>query len=314
MVIAILLIAWGLTGFYRVNTGEQGIVLRFGQWVNQSNPALPGLHWHLPFPIETAITPSVTEIRRIEIGYRSAGTRGTSVRDVKEESLMLTGDQNIIDIEFTVLWRIKNAGQFLFNIRDPETTVKAVAESAMREIIGQTDIQPALTEKRQEIATDTKVLIQDILDEYEAGILIQEVNLQDVQPPQPVIDAFDDVQRAQQDQDRLRNEAEAYRNKILPEARGEAQRMIQGAEAYRERLLNEADGEAQRFLSVYTAYLQQPEVTKRRMYLETLQKVLGSTDKVILDESVGGAIPYLPLDQLRSGTAGQRVQTPQPQQ
>ena len=172
----------------------------------------------------------------------------------------------------------------------------------MREIIGQNDLQPALTEARGDVEFKTKNLLQEILTEYEAGIEITELKLQDVQPPPPVIDAFDDVQRSLQDRDRMRNEADAYRNDILPRARGEAQRMIQEASAYKERLVNEADGEAQRFLSVYQAYLQNPEVTKRRMYLETLQKVLSETDKVILDENTGGAIPYLPLNELRRNT------------
>jgi membrane protease subunit HflK len=239
-------------------------------------------------------------INSIDIGFlRVTRGEGASTRDVEEESLMLTGDQNIIDIKFTVQWKISDAGKFLFRIRDPEATVKIAAESAMREVIGQTDLQPALTEQRGEVEFKTKRLLQDILTEYEAGIEITELKLQDVQPPPPVIDAFDDVQRSLQDRDRLRNEADAYRNDILPRARGEAQRMIQGAQAYKERLENEADGEAKRFLSVYEAYLENPEVTKRRMYLETLQKVFSQTDKVILDKGAGGIIPYLPLQELR---------------
>ena len=213
---------------------------------------------------------------------------------------MLTGDQNIIDIDFTVLWKIADAGRYLFNIRNPDATVKATAESAMREIIARTDIQPALTEGRQDIEQKTRERMQIILESYEAGIEITQVQLQQVQPPQPVLDAFDDVQRSLQDRDRLRNEADAYRNDILPRARGEAQRMIQGAQAYRERLINEADGEAQRFISVFTAYKQNPEVTRRRMYLETMQGIFSRTDTVILDnKGGGGAIPYLPLNELQ---------------
>jgi len=213
---------------------------------------------------------------------------------------MVTGDQNIIDIEFTVQWKIADAGKFLFEIRNPEGTVKIVAESAMREIIGRTDIQPALTDARQEIELKARKLLQEILDEYEAGIEITQVQLQDVKPPGPVIDSFDNVQRARQDRERLRNEADAYRNDVLPRARGEAQRMIQEAEGYRERLENEAEGEAQRFLQVYKAYTENPEVTKRRMYLETMQNLLADTDKVIMDRGVQGVVPYLPLDRLRS--------------
>jgi membrane protease subunit HflK len=302
LVIAALLFVWVITGFYRVQPDQQGVVLRFGEWVDTTEP---GLNWHIPYPIESVETPSVTEIQQIEVGFRTSGERGRNQkRDVDEESLMLTGDQNIIDIEFTVQWKIADAGQFLFNIRDPQQTTKIVAESTMREIIGQTDIQPALTEARQEIELRTRERLQVVLDEYEAGIEITQVQLQDVQPPAQVIDSFDDVQRARQDLDRLRNEAEAYRNDILPRARGEAVRQVQDAEAYKERLENEAEGEAQRFLSVYAAYKQNPQVTRRRMYLETLQEVLGRTDKVIMDSGVGGgAIPYLPLNELRRRSA-----------
>jgi membrane protease subunit HflK len=214
---------------------------------------------------------------------------------------MLTGDQNIIDIDFTVQWKIADANKFLFNIRDQEATVKIAAESAMREIIGRTDIQLALTEGRQEVESKTRVLLQRMLNDYDAGIEITQVQLQDVLPPAAVIDAFDDVQRARQDLDRLRNEADAYRNDVLPRARGEAQRMIQEAQGYREGLQNEAEGEAQRFLSVFAAYKENPEVTKRRMYLETMENVLSDIDKVILDKGQG-AVPYLPLNELRRRT------------
>jgi membrane protease subunit HflK len=293
---------WLFSGFYRVQPDQQGVVLLFGEWVRTTES---GLNWHIPYPIETVERPSVTSIRQIDVGYRTSESRDRGTKqDIEEESLMLTGDQNIIDIEFAVQWKVSDPVQFLFNIRDPAQTVKIVAESAMREIIGQTDIQPALTEARQDIEIDARNLLQGILNEYEAGIEITQVQLQDVQPPTQVIDAFDDVQRARQDLDRLRNQADAYRNDILPRARGEAQKVIQGAEAYKERLLNEADGEAQHFLSVYTAYKQNPEVTKRRMYLETIQKVMSASDKVILDKGAlggSGAVPYLPLNELRGG-------------
>jgi len=290
---------WLFTGLYRVQTNEQGVVLRFGQWVQTTQP---GLNWHLPWPIETALTPSVTSVQQIDIGFVAAGNGArSSRRDIEDESLMLTGDQNIIDIDFTVQWKIADAGQYLFNIRDPEQTVKIAAESAMREIIGRTDIQPALTEARGTVESEARTLLQATLDEYQAGIQITELVLQDVQPPQAVIDAFNDVLRAQQDRDRQRNEADRYRNDILPRARGDALRIVQEAEAYKEQLENQAEGEAQRFLSVYNAYKQNPDVTRRRMYLETLQGVLSDTDKVILDgqQGAGGAIPYLPLNELR---------------
>lgn len=298
LIVVALLVIWGLTGFYRVQPDEQGVELRFGKWVKTTQP---GLNWHLPYPIETVETPSVERINAIDIGFRSIGgdRSRTQVRDIAEESLMVTGDQNIIDIDFTVQWKIADAAKYLFQIRDPDQTIKIAAESSMREIIGRTDIQPALTEARQEIETKTRTLLQSILNEYDAGVEITQVQLQNVAPPGAVIDAFDDVQRARQDLDRLRNEADAYRNDVLPRARGEAQRMIQEAQGYREKLKNEAEGEAQRFIQVYDAYKQNPEVATRRMYLETMQKVLSSNDKVILDKGSQGAVPYLPLDQLR---------------
>ena len=301
VVALVLIVLWALSGFYRVEPDQQGVVLRFGKWVNTT---APGLNWHLPYPIESVLTPSVEAINSIDIGFRAAAgaasNRSTSSRrDVSEESLMLTGDQNIIDIDFTVLWKISDAGQYLFNIREPEATVKIAAESAMREIIGRTDIQPALTEARGDVQTKARALLQSILDEYESGIEITQIQLQEMQPPAPVIDAFNDVQRAQQDRDRLRNEADAYRNDILPRARGEAQRLIQEANAYKERLSNEAQGEAQRFLQVYEAYLQAPDLTKRRMYLETFEDIYRETDKVLLGKGTEGIVPYLPLNELQ---------------
>ncbi len=302
MAVVAILILWGLTGFYRVQTNEQGVVMQFGKWVRTTEP---GLNWHIPYPVESVLLPGVTDVHQIDIGYRVIGadTGRSQHRDVPEESLMLTGDQNIIDIDFTVQWKIADAGKYLFKIRDPQDTVKIAAESAMREIIGRTDIQPALTEARGEVESKTRALLQSTLDEYEAGIEITGLILQDVKPPGPVIDSFDDVQRARQDRDRTRNEAEAYRNDILPRARGAAQRIVQNAQAYRERLIQEAEGEADRFLSVFEAYKENPEVARQRMYLETLQKVLGSSDKVILDgDAAGGIVPYLPLNELRSST------------
>ena len=299
LVIAIIFGVWMFSGFYKVQPDQQGVVLLFGKWVRTTEP---GLNWHWPYPIETVERPSVEKISSIDVGFQALATGNRAgKRDIEEESLMLTGDQNIIDIDFTVQWKISDPGKFLFEIRDPEATVKLAAESAMREVIGRTDIQPALTEARGEVEAKSKRLLQEILTEYQAGIEITELKLQDVQPPPAVIDAFDDVQRSLQDRDRLRNEADAYRNDILPRSRGEAQRVIQEAAAYKERLLNEADGEAQRFLSVYEAYRDNPDVTRRRMYLETMQNVFAASDKVILDKSAGGAVPYLPLNELRRG-------------
>ena len=301
LVIVGALAIWSVSGFYRVLPDQQGVELKFGKWDGQITT--PGLNWNLPYPLGQTFTPAVERINSIEIGFQSINGRS---RDVAEESLMLTGDQNIIDIDFSVQWRIANAGEYLFNLRDPEATVKIAAESAMREVIGQTDIQPALTEARSDVEQRTRTLLQNLLNSYVTGILVTEVKLQNVQPPQQVIDAFNDVQRALQDRDRQRNEAEAYRNDILPRARGEAQRMLQEAEAYREQVINEAEGEAERFLEVYSAFRQSPDVTRQRIYIETMQEVLSRTDKILLGEGAGGngAVQYLPLDQLRNRRSG----------
>ena len=307
-ILFVVFILWMASGLYRVQPGEQGVELMFGKWSNQGSLSQPGLHWLVPYPIGSVETPQVEQVRQIDVGFRSRGTTAgrTGARsDVAEESLMLTGDQNIIDIDFTVQWRIGNAGEYLFNIRDPEDTVKLAAESAMREIMGRTDIQRALSTEKQVLASKTRETLQQILDEFQSGIVITGINLQDVQPPAQVADAFEDVQRARQDRETKINQANAYRNRLIPEARGEATKMIQGAEAYRERLTKEAEGEAQRFLQVYQSYKQNPDVTRRRMYLETVQKVLEGTDKVIMDNSGTGVVPYLPLDRLgRRGSDG----------
>ena len=274
----------------------------FGEWKADPQTTGPGLHWNYPWPVGEALTPSVETINSIEIGYNSVGQgRGGRTTDVPEESLMLTGDQNIIDIDFSVQWKIKNAGLFLFNIRDPAATVKVAAESAMREVIGQIDIQPALTEAREQVQADTHLLLQQMLDTYEAGIEITQVQLQDVQPPKAVIDAFDDVQRALQDRDRLQNEADAYRNDIIPRARGEAVQLVQNASAYREKVINEAQGDAARFLSVYREYVTAKTVTIQRMYLETMSALFKDTEKMVIDSGAEGQlnpVPYLALPEL----------------
>lgn len=299
-------VLWGLSGIYRVQPDEQGVVRRFGEYVRTEQP---GLRYHLPAPIEMVDTPKVTLVNRLEVGYRSGtDSRRPGGGDILDESLMLTGDENIIDIDFTVLWVIKDAGHYLFKIRDPGNTVKMAAESAMREVIGRTDIQPALTEARQDIEQQTKALLQTMLDEYQSGIEITQVQLQKVDPPAPVVDAFNDVQRARQDRERLRNEAEAYRNDIIPRARGEAEQLIQQASAYREQVVSLAQGDAQRFAQVLSAYNQAPEITARRMYLETMQEVLGGTNKIIIDQGKGsGVVPFLPLNELTNQI---RQQTP----
>jgi membrane protease subunit HflK len=296
-----IVVLWAVSGFYRVLPDEVGVVLRFGAY---NRTAQPGLNYHLPSPIESVLRPSVTHINRIEIGYRSTETRGGVSRQIAEEALMLTGDENIVDINFTVFWVIKDAQKYLFNIRGPEATVKSAAESAMREIIGETPIAQALAEGRGKIESETQRLLQTILDFYGAGIEVTQVQLAKVDPPEKVIDAFRDVQRALADRERLRNEAEAYRNDILPRARGDAVRIRQEAEAYRAEITARAQGDADRFLSVYHAYQAAQDVTAQRLYLETMEEILKSAKKIIIDkpaEGQSGVLPYLPLPDLLHG-------------
>ncbi len=296
----ILLVVWALSGLYRVLPDEQGVVLRFGKFVKTTQP---GLNYHIPFPVESVLTPKVTKVNRMDIGFRSERDSGFSsgaVPDVPEESLMLTGDENIVNIDFSVFWVIKDAGNFLFKIQDPQGTVKAAAETAMREVIARSEIQPILTEGRSKIEIDTQEIIQNILDEYNSGIQITQVQTQKADPPDQVIDAFRDVQAARADMERSKNEAEAYRNDVIPRARGEAQKILQAAEAYKKEVVAKAEGEASRFLSIFNEYKNAKEVTQERMYLETMEKVLADIDKVIIEKNAGsGVVPYLPLPELK---------------
>jgi len=296
---AVAVVAW-YAFFFRVNPDELGVVMQFGKFVRQEPP---GLHFRLPYPIEEVVLPKVTRQNIIEVGMRSAsgfdrGFGGT--QDVKEESLMLTGDENTVDVDFVVYWRIKDAEQYLFNIQNPDNTVKEVAESAMREVVGQSDIQPILTEARQKTEAAVHKLIQDTLDGYKAGIQIDQVTLQKVDPPSEVIDAFRDVQAARADKEKLQNEAFGYANKVVPEAKGEAERILQGAEGFKQQTVAEAQGQTARFLKVYDEYKKAPDVTRKRIFLETMERVFGGTDKIILDSKASqGVVPYLSLDQLQ---------------
>src|SRR5215472_15556222 len=300
---------WLASGFYRVLPDEVGVVLRLGAY---NRTTQPGLNYHLPAPIERVLTPSVTRVNRTEIGYRSAegpGARGAGSRQLPEEALMLTGDENIVDINFAVFWIIKDARAYLFNIRGPDATVKSAAESAMREVIGETPIAQALAEGRGKIETDTQHLLQGILDAYRAGIEVTQLQLLKVDPPAPVIDAFRDVQRALADREKLRNEAEAYRNDIIPRARGAAVAVKQEAEAYRQEIIARAQGDADRFTAVYKAFKAAQDVTLQRLYLETMEEILKNSNKVIIDRSAeggSGVLPYLPLPALghTQGQAG----------
>ena len=294
---------WAATGFYRVNPQQQGVVLRFGEWVRTT---APGLHYHIPFPIETVLTPEVTRDNRIEIGFRDVGGSSSTRRDIADESQMITGDENIVDIDFVVFWRVSDAGQYLFNLAEPDDTIKVAAEAVMREIIGRTAIQTALTEGRQEIQVQARQQLQDLLNEYGAGVRVRDVQLLAVDPPADVIDAFNEVQRARQDRDRLKNEAEAFRNDIVPRARGAAAKLIAEAQAYEAEVVNRATGDASRFDQVYKAYLEDKDVTKERIYIETIEKILGNVEKIIIDEnsSGSGVVPYLPLNELTKKSGG----------
>ena len=299
-VLAILaLLAWGASGFYRVQPDEQGVVMRFGAF-DRTTP--PGLNYRIPWPVETVTTPRVTRINRVDVGFRSAvdgavvTQRPTPSRDVLEESLMLTGDENIIDIDFAVFWRIRDAGEYLFNTRNPDATVKSAAESMMREVLGRTQIQPALTEARAQIEQQVRQGTQAILDQYRAGVEVTQVQLQKVDPPASVVDAFRDVQRANADRERARNEAESYRNDIIPRARGESERLVQAATGERDSQIARARGEAGRFVSVLSAYQAAPDVTLRRLYIESMEEIMRRNPKILVDERLQGVVPFLNLD------------------
>ena len=292
---------WMASGFYRVQPDEQGIILRFGAY---NGLTLPGLHWHLPWPIERVERPAVTRINRTEIGFRS-GPSGridsgadSAGRDVLAESLMLTGDENIIDIDVAVFWRIRfnEASQFLFNARQPQELVRGVAESSMREVIGRTPIQPALTQLRAQIESDVLKQTQEIVDRYKVGIEITQVQLQKVDPPGAVIESFRDVQRANTDAERMRNEAESYHNDIVPRARGDAARLLAEAQGVKQSTIAEATGQAQRFEVVLAAYRLAKDITLKRMYLDAMQSVITHARTLVVDDKLRGLVPFLPLN------------------
>ena len=308
------IVLWLFSGVFQVGSQELGAVLRFGKFVRT---ATPGLNYHLPYPIESVLTPKVTVVQPIHIGMRliEDPRRGTQVRDVPEESLMLTGDENIVDVDFTVFWLVKTggAGEFLFNIQNPQGTVKAVAESAMREVVGRSEISNILTGARQATETAVHDLMQRVLDNYQSGIQITQVQMQKVDPPAQVIDSFRDVQAARADLERAQNEAQTYANRVVPEARGRAAQVTQSAEAYREQTVADARGRAARFTKVLDEYKKAPDVTRQRLYLETMERVFGGIDKVIIDQSAtgqpgggSGVVPVLPLNELvkRPATTG----------
>ncbi len=306
LILAVILLLWLSSGIYFVKADEQGVVTRFGAFTRTTTP---GVNYHLPYPIEAVSVPRVTAINHEEIGFRSGSGRlgKNSEVPLSEESLMLTGDENILDIDFEVQWKISSAKDFLFNIRNPEETVKAVAESAMREVIGKSRIANVLAEGKLQVAQDTRKLMQDTLNSYKAGIEIITVNLLKADPPAEVLDAQRDVQTALADAETARNQAEAYHNDIVPKARGEAQKLVLDAEAYKQEVIARAQGEASRFSTIYNEYKQAKDVTRKRMYLETMENILQGMTKVIIDGKNGnGVVPYLPLPELKAKAEEQK--------
>ncbi len=291
LMLSLLAIAWISAGIYKVQPDEQGVVLRFGQSVETSGP---GLHYHWPYPFETVLLPKVTQVNQLQLGV----ARSSGGSDTPHERQMLTGDENIVEADCAVSWRIKDAGKFLFKVNNPEASLKVVAESALREIISRTPIQAAMSDRRQQVADQTRELLQQLLDKEDSGILVTQVQLQRVDPPGVVIDAFNDVQRARADQERARNEAEAYANDIIPRARGEASHIAQEAEAYQSQVINLAQGDAKGFQLMAASYLKDKDVTAWRLYLESVDEMLKKATRVIIDTSgkgVSGIVPYMPL-------------------
>ena len=299
--IGLALAAWLSTSLYRVQPDEKGVVLRFGKWVATTDP---GLHVHLPYPIDAVLLPKVTQVNQIQLGVGPASSPadGQSSRGGQ----MLTGDENIVEADCTVFWKIRDPGQFLFKVDNPELAVRIAAEGALRDVISRTPIQAAMSDKREQIADETHALLQRLLDEEQAGVEITQVQLQRVEPPLAVIDAFNDVQRARADQERARNEAEAYANDVLPRARGDGERIRQEAEAYKVQVVNLAQGEADAFLPILKSYEAAKDVTAWRLYLDSVDEVLRKASKVIVDTSgkgVSSVMPYLPVTEFKPPTA-----------
>lgn len=308
--VVIALLLYFATGIFIIGPDERGIVLRFGEVVREVGPG-PG--YHLPWPIEEVLKPSVTQIRKEEFGFRTVDVGPPArYRPVNPEALMLTGDGNIVKLEFIVQYRVKPepeaATDFLFNVRDPRGTLRVASEAAMRQVVGSSKIDDVLTDERERVQGEAQDAMQVILDGYQSGIEVVTVQLQDVQPPDDVSDAFKDVISAEQDKERKINEARGYANDVVPKARGEAARMVNEADGYRQAKIEEAAGEADRFLSIYAEYTKAPSITRKRLYLEAMEEILPNVDKVLIEESNQQVVPYLPLDRLsqekRSGQSG----------
>jgi len=289
LIIALIAALWLASGFYVVDEQERGVVLRFGQYTTTTDP---GLRWHLPWPVE--------RVERVNI---------TQVRSVTDSADMLTQDENIVELELKVQYRLSSAGDYLFKVRDPDGTLRQVTKSAVRDVVGHNTMDFILTEGRQAVADETKQLLQDRLDEYQTGLIVTEVNLQNAQPPQRVQGAFADAIKAREDQQRLKNEAEAYANDRLPRARGQAAREIAEATAYRDRLVAEAEGDAARFSSLFTEYKKAPAITRERLYLDAINDVMSNSSKIMLDVDQSNPLLYLPLDQLTKGAGASAPQS-----
>ena len=297
LVALIALGLWGLTGIYLVDEGSRGVVTRFGAYVDTT---FPGLHWHMPTPIEKVDVVNIEQQRFVEVGYRSGG-RQQSLTSVPKEALMLTQDENIIDIRLAVQYQIKDPRNYQFNVADPDVTLKQVIESAQRAVIGKSTMDFVLTEGRSNIADEIKQEIQQTLDEYKTGIQVSNVNLVDAQPPDEVQNAFEDAIKAREDEQRLKNEAEAYANEVVPKARGAAARLMEESEAYKQKSVSKAEGESSRFLQLLAEYEKAPEVTRERMYLDMMQEVLGQTGAMVVDVKNSSNLLYLPIDKLQHG-------------
>lgn len=301
LIVAIALVLYALSGIFIVAPDERGVVLRFGRVVREADPG-PG--YHLPWPVEEVLKPSVTQIRKAEFGFRTVAIGPPArYRDEDVEALMLTGDENIVKLQFIAQYKVKSEPRgvtdFLFKVRDPQETVRAAAEAAMREIVGRNNIDNSLTEGKERIQEDAQLLLQQILDRYQVGLEVATLKLQDVDPPDQVSDAFKDVISAQQDKERLINEATGYANDVVPKARGQAAQLLNEAEGYKAAKLQDADGAAQRFIALHDEYSKAKEVTRQRLYLETMEEVMGRMKKIFLDDLAGKqVVPYLPLDQV----------------
>ena len=287
-------IIWGLSGFYIVDEGNHGVVTRFGKYINITQS---GLNWHLPTPIERVDIVNVKQQRYIEVGYRSGGSEQVT-GSVPKEALMLTKDENYVDVRLAVQYQVKDAQQFIFNVVNPALTLKQVTESALRGVVGSSAMDFVLTQGRSEIVTLIRKELQDVMDSYQSGIQITSVNLQDAQPPEQVQNSFEDAIKAREDEQRLINEAEAYSNDVVPKARGAAARKIQEAEGYKEQVIAQAQGETNRFTKLLTEYTKAPDVTRKRLYIEAMESTLANTNTVMVDVKGGNNMLYLPLDKM----------------